>query len=197
MTVIHLAEALQISFSLVGLWILTFVLFPEYRVDAFRHRLFKLRAELFDYASSGAISFDHPAYGLLRLRMNDSIRFAHRFTSLQLLFVLTFNKHTPHAVEPLRRWQQAVSMVESEDARKRLIEFSDEMTQLLVWHLVTGSVVLLVALVAFGICFVIRGTPRAAFASFATRLPGVARLELQAAEVGSAIDAANHMAVVR
>src|SRR5687767_14055442 len=125
MTVMHLAEAIQIAVSLVGLWLLAFVLCPEYGVHAFRQRLFKLRAELFDYASAGAISFDHPAYGLLRLRMNDLIRFAHRFTSLQFLFVLTFNKHIPHAVEPLQRWQQAVSTVESEDVRKRLIEFSD------------------------------------------------------------------------
>jgi hypothetical protein len=196
MTTTHLEETLQIGLSLIGLWTLAFVLFPDHRADAFRQRLFDLRAKLFDYAASGAVPFDHPAYGLLRLRMNGLIRFAHRFTSLQFLFVLTFNKDVPHPVEPLERWQQALDTVESEDVRKRLTEFSDEMARLLVWHLVTGSFVLLLALAVFGTYAVIRGTTRAAFAAFAKKLPGVARLELQAAEVGSGIDA-NHMAAVR
>ena len=63
--------------SLLGLWVWFFWLYRDYRVDAYRQRVFALRNELWDYAAAGHISFDDPAYLVVRNRMNGLIRFAH------------------------------------------------------------------------------------------------------------------------
>jgi hypothetical protein len=43
-------------------------------LDRFRQDVFGLRDELWDFAASGQISFDDPAYRLLRQLMNGFIR---------------------------------------------------------------------------------------------------------------------------
>jgi len=68
------------SLSLIGLWVLFFWLYRDYRVDLFRQRLFALRDELFDLGRTSQIAFHHQAYGLLRTTINGYIRFAHRLS---------------------------------------------------------------------------------------------------------------------
>jgi hypothetical protein len=63
--------------SILLLWIGVFWLYRDYCVDVFRQRMFRIRDELFDDARRGAISFDHPTYGILRTLMNGCVRFAH------------------------------------------------------------------------------------------------------------------------
>lgn len=65
--------------SLMGLVVLYFWLYRDYRLDLFRDQLFALRDELFDLAASGKIDFDSKAYGMLRTTLNGFIRFSHRF----------------------------------------------------------------------------------------------------------------------
>lgn len=50
------------------------------RLDSFRQKMFVVRDELFDYAASGKIEFNDPAYRLLRQSMNGHIRYAHQLT---------------------------------------------------------------------------------------------------------------------
>jgi hypothetical protein len=80
-----LLTAVASTLSLLGIWLLYCWFYRDYRVDLFRQRLFKLRDSLFDYAESGQVSFDHPAYGMLRSTLNGFIRFGHRFGFLQIL----------------------------------------------------------------------------------------------------------------
>ena len=67
------------ALSLMGLTILCFWLYRDYRLDLFRDRLFALRDELFDLAAAGKIDFNSQAYGMLRTTLNGFIRFSHRF----------------------------------------------------------------------------------------------------------------------
>src|SRR6266566_4122568 len=78
--------ALGTTLSSLGLWVLFQWLYRDYRVDLFRQRVFALRAELFEVGASGKISFDDPAYRMLRSMMNGYIRFAHRISLPLLLF---------------------------------------------------------------------------------------------------------------
>ena len=71
--------------SLLGLWVWFFWLYRDYRIDAYRQRVFALRNELWDYAAAGHISFDDPAYLVVRNRMNGLIRFAHLLSLTWLL----------------------------------------------------------------------------------------------------------------
>lgn len=147
-------EAIHVSISCLGLWLLCCVFVKDYRLDALRQRLFRLRGELFDYAASGAIAFDHPAYGMLRARINRLIRFAHRFTSTQLVLVLAFEPDVP--TDPLKQWNSALATVESEAVQEALRDFNSKMFSILAWHMVTGSVVLMGSLVIFALCWTIK-----------------------------------------
>jgi len=192
----YVIHALFASFSLLGVWLLLYVLFKDYRLDSLRQRLFNLRGDLFDYAASDAISFNHPAYGMLRTRINRLIRFAHRFTSTQLLLVVTL--HAPVDDDPLHEWKKAVETVESAEVRERLRAFNNQMFAILVWHMVTGSVILMASLALFGVCWAIKQLiDRTAvafgkaitelmedlFNSYVHRFP-VEQLEVQALEAG-------------
>ena len=67
--------ALTSTISLFGILYLLLWRYRAYRVDLFRHKMFKLRDELFDDAADGNIDFNSPAYQLLRTTMNGFIRF--------------------------------------------------------------------------------------------------------------------------
>ena len=61
-------------------------------IDDFRHRLFVLRADLFDYAVSGGIGFRDPAYTMLRESLNSILRFAHKVTLTRFLVMTVFGR---------------------------------------------------------------------------------------------------------
>src|SRR5438034_929815 len=63
-------------------------LLPCFLVDEFRQKMFAVRDELFDYAASGEIAFEHPAYRLLRQSMNGFIQFGHRLTLFRLCLTI-------------------------------------------------------------------------------------------------------------
>lgn len=80
--------------SLALLWFFLFWLYKDLCVDHFRQRVFALRDELFDAATSGKIPFDHKAYGRLRVTMNGAIRFAYQISLLHFLVVIA--RHGGH-----------------------------------------------------------------------------------------------------
>ncbi len=72
--------------SLLGIWILFFWLYRDYRNDKIREELFSLRDTLFQMAKQGEIEFDSKAYGRLRSSINATIRNAHKITLLDIIF---------------------------------------------------------------------------------------------------------------
>ena len=78
-------ESVRLAIMLAIWAFLVFVCWEPYREDALRHQLFEIRDELFDYATRGEISFDSPAYGMMRTLLNGQIRHAHRARLLYLL----------------------------------------------------------------------------------------------------------------
>ena len=100
-----------------------------YKTDALRESLFSLRDELFAYADSGGISFSHPAYRLLRGRMNTMIRFAHKVTGMRfLLSYFSPNIDVPHAFE-----QALLDMSISE--RQVMLDFRQRFAGVMLRHL--------------------------------------------------------------
>jgi hypothetical protein len=85
MTPDHIITAIYTSISLLGLWVLAFWLYRDYRVDIFREKMFSLRDELFDCARKGDIDFNDPAYAMLRTTMNGFIRFGDRLSFLSFI----------------------------------------------------------------------------------------------------------------
>ncbi len=75
---INVAIFLSSWASIVLIAFLLFPLYKNYRIDKFRYRLFWLRAELFDEARKGTVSFENDAYIMLREIINAYIRFGHK-----------------------------------------------------------------------------------------------------------------------
>jgi hypothetical protein len=69
---------------------LYFFCWHEHRIDTYRQRLFGVRDDLFDFAASGGIKFDDPAYTTLRDLSNGLIRFAHRLTFTRVWAIVLF-----------------------------------------------------------------------------------------------------------
>src|SRR5437764_11543392 len=95
---IEIGTVLYSALSLVLLWVLA-VCWRDYRLDAFRQRLFDLRSDLFDYAANDNIRFDSPLYGELRNNINSMIRFGHFVTFGTLVSVLLTRKVFPESTK--------------------------------------------------------------------------------------------------
>lgn len=104
--------------SILGLWTLVVWFYRDYRIDAFRQQLFAIRDDLFDMARAGHISFDDPAYGILRSALNGFIRFSDRLNfSSVVLFRCLARDHELRAVESdsfAARWDAALATLRPE-----------------------------------------------------------------------------------
>jgi hypothetical protein len=114
--------ALQSSILLLLLWFFLNYLWRDYRIDAFRDHLFGARQRLFMFAANGGVSFDHPAYTMLRYRMNVVLRYAHEFTLSRAITVAIFQR-APKAAPERARWEAAVESLPIE-VQKQLREFN-------------------------------------------------------------------------
>lgn len=98
--------------SLGLLWWLVYFCYIPYRIDLFRHRLFKMRAELFDLALEGHVAFDDPAYTRMRMLLNGFIRNAHRLNVVTLglvLWALRGPEASARANDMERTWDIAIA----------------------------------------------------------------------------------------
>jgi hypothetical protein len=145
-----LSTLLQTTVGLLVLLIIFFWLWPAVRLDAFRQELFAVRDELFDYAASGRISFQHPAYRLLRQSMNGFIRYAHRISVFQITMTLFMWKVTQPG-EPeyswTKRWENALASIEDEEITKQLKEFHTRVAVIVAERIVLGSPLFIALLV--------------------------------------------------
>ena len=175
------AAFMQSALSVLLLLVLLFYFWRQYRVDALREKLFRIRGELFDYAATGAVSFDDPAYARLRVLMNSMIRFAHKLTPsrvmLMVLFVKPLTEYAPES--PLVKWEEAVSDL-SPDKQVKLHEFHDRMMNVVVLHLTKSSVFLSLAFALFAILSSIASGKRKPIEEVSKDLPGRRVVEVQA-----------------
>jgi hypothetical protein len=180
----YTAQALHLGLSLLMLWVLMFGCWRYYRVDALRDRLFDLRDRLFDYAESGAIDFNHPAYGRLRSSLNSMIRFAHRVNFARLVVAVLTHKIAPNhqEISAYREWVKAVQSIPSEETREQLWRFHQEMLVVIVRHMTTGSPVLWFGFALVACWVVVHGATRRVLDVLAGCLPGLDLIESQAVE---------------
>jgi hypothetical protein len=114
MTIAQITVALESAVGLLIRWVFVFIFWKDYCLDIFRDNIFTLRDDLFLYAAHGNISFEHPAYRMLRERMNLSLRFAHEFTLTRFFLALNLPSSAESAI-----WDKAIESL-SEDRREKL-----------------------------------------------------------------------------
>lgn len=120
---ISIARIIEFFLLASAFWFGWTFLYKDFRTDAFRQDLFKLRDELFDYAAEGKIQFDHPAYGILRIQINGAIRFAHQLSFVRLLlnFILISRVDRKLSVQKYtERIEKAFSCIESSEVSEKM-----------------------------------------------------------------------------
>ena len=185
------ASALSLVFQsitgLVVLLVLWLACVAGQRVIAFRHCMFVLRDELFDFAKDGNIDFHDPAYNLLRNLMNGFIRYAHRLTCFQL--TLTFARwEITGQIHPLTwhdKWQYSLSSIPDYQADE-LRKFHARAMDAVASHLIAGSPLLMIGLVvamlSAGVWTSVRSMYRDAAERVVTRVVDSRKLETLAVQ---------------
>lgn len=147
------------SSSALALFALIFLVWrTDLRTDQFRQRMFAIRDELFDYAASGAVAFEDPAYQLLRNFMNGFIRYAHRLTFFQLILTI-FRWNITEQVHPLTwhsRWLKSLEPL-PEETRTAMGAFHGRAMDVVARHIVGGSLIMVLVLTCFLVKALIAG----------------------------------------
>src|SRR5271169_2813993 len=128
--------ALKSVLTLLGLWFFVYYLWRDYRLDAFRDHVFSIRDRMFLYAANGNISFDHPAYTILRNRMNVLLRYGHEFTLARMILVLV--NQDGFRSSAIVQWETAVAELPEETQRK-MREFNLCLAVALLQHMIYHS----------------------------------------------------------
>jgi hypothetical protein len=145
MTTYHVTTALSSLLSLAFLWLLVTSLYRDYRVDLFRDRMFALRERFFDEAADGCLSFDNPAYQLVRTTMNGFIRFGHRVSLTSTL--ITYSRFGKQLLSSHRSFHKRLDDVlrGAPDPERRCVEkYVAEMNSLVFEQLILASPLLTV-----------------------------------------------------
>ena len=114
------------------------------RADRYRESLFTLRDELFDYMWKNEVSFDLPAYRLVRTFLNGAIRAAG--TVSPLAFVVLMFVVIQQAPPPRDRLRSAINETEDDDLRECLTRTRDGFVQAFLAYLGVIGAILRVAL---------------------------------------------------
>jgi len=135
--------------SIAIIYLFLFWVYKDYRVDCFRQELFELRDDLFDEAASGFLDFESNSYGMLRSTMNGFIRFGHRisFSHLLLTYVLLRGRRYSSSV-PFDERLRANLLALTEEQKEIVLDYYQKMHFALARHLVKGSPLLILTVVA-------------------------------------------------
>ena len=140
--------AITTIFTLAALCWLLFWLYPDYRTDLFRQRMFALRHSLFDEALAGRIDFKNPAYGELRRIMNGFILKAERMSLLQVVLFLILTRRLPRTDDPNsfeKRWERVTRGLKPQE-RTLLDDYLKRVHILVVKHALWSSPLLFLSM---------------------------------------------------
>lgn len=154
----ELANILQFAISATLLLVVLFKLWPSFRLDLFRQKMFVVRDELFDYALAENIDFSHPAYGLLRRSMNAYIRYGHQLTFFRLCLTLLewkFSTEKP-GTQWFDNWNTAVNSISDRRVQTELRRFHSRALALVLKRILLGSPVLMLAVLAMTLYLIVR-----------------------------------------
>jgi hypothetical protein len=165
------------------LWVFYFWFYWQYRIEKTRQELFFIRNELFDYAAAGNISFNHPAYSLLREMMNSMIRFTHKvelFTLICLFIALRNSQPEKGRYEIFKKELETLPVKIKEEFKK----YVSYMNMVIVSHLIKGSILLMGFTLIVGLFILVRQGWKNLKDEIKKRFPGIEQIDKIAAELG-------------
>lgn len=137
MNMVNWIEAL---FGSVCLWLSLSVCWRSYRVDKFRHRLFKIRERLMLLVASERLDPDDISYRFLRMAINGMINRAEHFNLLTL--ILFISAENPPFNAPSVLWKDSVRKLPSE-TQKELFDLEADVSRAFGAYLISGSVLMM------------------------------------------------------
>jgi hypothetical protein len=137
--------ALQTCIGLASLLALA-ACWRTYRLDAFRHKLFFLRDELFNLCRSGELPFDDRANRKLRWALDGTIRFAHKLTLIRLILTMLGQRFRPELRLKGIDWHSVTAHL-PEHVKEKVDGIRAKMAMLVIWHIISGSPITLILLV--------------------------------------------------
>src|SRR5258708_37476155 len=116
------ASTIHLVVALTAMWVLVFLFWKPYRIDAFRQRLFALRDDLFSYAETGQIRFDHPSYIYLEKSINRAIRLAEQLTFIRMLPLIFLKDQSidDRVVRLNREWSESLDLLPTTSDRHQM-----------------------------------------------------------------------------
>ena len=133
--------------SWMSIMLIMFLLLPfykNYRIDKFRHRMFRLRAELFDEVHKGAISFESDAYIMLREAMNTFIRFGHKVNLIHFVLISVGLKTDDDIHEP---FSQRLKRNCTKQQEEIMMSYYERLNICVVKHMIVTPFSLIVLLI--------------------------------------------------
>ncbi|MBI5903019.1 MAG: hypothetical protein HZB84_06015 [Deltaproteobacteria bacterium] len=189
-TIENITAIISLGLAFVVLWVYYFWFYRQYRVDKTRQDLFFLRNELFDYAAEGNISFDHPAYSLLRNTMNSIIRFTHRIDLVTLFCIYVSTKFSPPPSNNFTiAFKNNLNAIPSNKVREDIEKFHIRMNIIVATHLIKSSIPLMLLTIFLVVVILIRqgwGILKYEIMKYEIRkqFPGINQIDNIAAELG-------------
>lgn len=132
---------------IIYLW---FFLFREYFIAAFRHQLFVLRGELFDFAQKNNISFDNPVFLIKWNEINNMIRFAHESHLMFVTAIFTSHKRRLQIGEFLAHKEEQMRIL-PEQQQKFISNIENRQFKIFISYLIKSSIVLLSFTIVIGV----------------------------------------------
>lgn len=147
----NIGSALLAGFGLVLLWLSVYYGWRPYRLDRVRNDLFAIRDELFLYAANGGVSFNEPAYRMMRDKINALIRYAHIITLSRAVIFGFAERLRPNEYAPVMQqyWLASLSRL-PDDSRKKLEGINDRVMIVMLVQVATGSPFLMAVLLVYG-----------------------------------------------
>ena len=159
MTELQIANVLQFAVVVALSLFVLFRVLPTYRVDSFRQKMFCVRDELFDFAAQGKVSFDNPAYILLRQQMNALIRYGHQLTVFRMLMTYVINTASRKGPKTSWSavWEPSLERINDEEVRSQLKKYHERAVMIAIKHLIWGSPALWLGMLLTAIVISVRG----------------------------------------
>jgi len=164
---------------LIFIWVFYWWFYWQYRVDKTRQELFFLRN------AGGEISFNHPAYGILRNVMNSMIRFTHKVEPITLCCLYIAVKLSPPPSNDFTTtFKKELGTITSDTAREKITDFHVRMNHIVIGHLIKSSIsVMLVTVILIIYVLLRQGRDKVMF-KVNKQFPGIKQIDNMAAELG-------------
>ena len=141
---IKIAIFLSSWMSIMLIMFLLLPLYKSYRIDKFRYRMFRLRAELFDEAHKGEISFESDAYVMLREAINAFIRFGHKINLIRFVLFSIGLKTDDDTREP---FSQRLKRNCTKQQKEMMMSYYEQLNICVVKHMIVTPFPLIVLLI--------------------------------------------------